>query len=110
MCSGDHSFFHCKNKCGVCHGDNHKCSCLDQPPASKKKSAKQKQSSKDDPNGKDLRKLYNNLQKEHERVSMAFQNLQEQNKQLAHDLAEREADLELANLISTKDKIKNKER
>ena len=42
----------------------------------------------------------------------AFQNLQEQNEELARDLAEREADLEeLANLVSTKDEvIKNGER
>ena len=41
-----------------------------------------------------------------------FQNLKEQNKELAWDLAEREADLEeLANLVSTKDEaIKNMER
>ena len=60
----------------------------------------------------DLRKLYNNLQKEHERVGTAFQSLQEQNEELAWDLAEREADLEeLTNLVSTKDEvIKNVER
>ena len=41
-----------------------------------------------------------------------FQNLREQNKELAWDLAEREADLEeLANLVSTKDEaIKTMER
>ena len=107
MCGGDHSIFHCENKCGLCHGDNRKCSCSEQPPASKKKkSGKQKQSSGD------LRKLYKNLQKEHERVGTAFQNLQEQNEELARDLAEREADLEvLTNLVSTKDEvIKNGER
>ena len=42
----------------------------------------------------------------------AFQNLKDQNEELARDLAEREADLqELANLVSTKDEaIKNGER
>ena len=107
VCGGDHSIFHCENKCGLCHGDSRKCSCSEQPPASKKKkSGKQKQSSGD------LRKLYKNLQKEHERVGTAFQNLQEQNEELARDLAEREADLEeLTNLVSTKDEvIKNGER
>ena len=73
-CGGDHSIFHCENRCGLCSGDNRKCSCSEQPPArKKKKSEKQKQSSGD------LRKLHKNLQKEHERVGMAFQNLQEQN-------------------------------
>ena len=41
-----------------------------------------------------------------------FQNLKDQNEELARDLAEHEADLqELANLVSTKDEvIKNAER
>ena len=81
-----------------------KCTCSAQPPAGKKKkSGNQKQSSsKEDPKGKDLRKLYSNLQKEHERVGMAFQNLQDQNEQLVQDLAERDADLEeLTNLVSS---------
>ena len=113
MCGGDHSIFHCENKCGICHGDNRKCSCSEQPPPSKKKkSGKQKKSSGDEPSVKDLRKLYHNLQKEHELVGTAFQNIQEQNEQLARDLAEREADLEeLANLVSTKDEVvRNMER
>jgi len=52
------------------------------------------------------------LQKEHERVGSAFQNLKDQNEELARDLAEREADFkELGNLVSTKDEvIKNAER
>ena len=56
--------------------------------------------------------LYDNLQKEHERVGSAFQNLKDQNEELARDLAEREADLEeLTNLVSTKDEvIKSAER
>ena len=72
------------------------------------KSGKQKQSSSDQESIEDLRKLYLNLQKEHKRV----QNLNEQNKELAWDLAEWEADLgELANPVSTKDEaIKNMER
>ncbi|XP_067047209.1 uncharacterized protein [Acropora muricata] len=112
VCGGDHSIFHCENKCGVCHGDNRKCSCSEQPPSKKKKSRKQKQSSGDQQSVADLRKLYDNLQKEHERVGSAFQNLKDQNEELARDLAEREADLEeLTNLVSTKDEvIKNAER
>ena len=52
------------------------------------------------------------MQKEHERVGSAFQNLKDQNEELARDLAEHEADLEeLTNLVSTKDEvIKNAER
>ena len=112
VCGGDHSIFHCENQCGVCHGDNRKCSCLEQPPSKKKKLGKQKQSSGDQQSVAHLRKLYDNLQKEHERIGSAFQNPKDQNEELARDLAEREADLqELANLVSTKDKvIKNGER
>ena len=66
-------------------------------------------SSGDQQNVKDLCKLYINLQKEHERVGTAFQNLKEQNDELARDLAEWQADLEeLTNLMSAKDEaIKN---
>ena len=113
VCGSDHSIFHCENKCGVCHRDNRERSCSEQPPPSKKKKAgKQKQSSDDQQSFADLRKLYHNLQKEHERVRTAFQNMKEQNEELVRDLAEREADLEeLANLASTKDEaIKNMER
>ena len=67
VCGGDHSIFHCENKCGVCHGDNRKCSCSEQPPSKKKKLRKQKQSSGDQQSVADLHKLYDNLQKEHER-------------------------------------------
>ena len=73
---------------------------------------KQKLSSTGDQQSvKDLRKLYVNLHKEHEGVRTVFQNLKEQNEELARDLAEQEADLEeLTNLVSTKDKaIKNME-
>ena len=110
---GDHSIFHCKSKCGVCHRDNCECSRSEQPPPSKKKkSGKQKQSSADQQSFNDLHKLYLNLQKKHERGGRAFQNPKEQNEELAWDLAEREADLEeLANLVNTTDKaIKNMER
>ena len=106
VCGGDQSIFHCENKCGVCHGDNRKCSCSEQPPSKKKKSGKQKQSSGDQQSVADLCKLYDNLQKEHERVGSAFQNLKDQNEELAMDLAEREADLEdLANLVNKKDEV-----
>ena len=112
VCGGDRSIFHGKNKCGVCHGDNRECSCSEQPPPNdKKKMGKQKLSSGDQQHVKDLCKLYVNLQKEHDRVGTAFQNLKEQNEELARDLAEWEADLEeLTNLVSTKDEaIKNME-
>ena len=35
VCGGDHSIFHCENKCGVCHGDNRQCSCPEWPPQKK---------------------------------------------------------------------------
>ena len=112
VCGGDHSIFYCESKCGICHGDNRKCSCSEQPPSKKKKSRKQKQSSGDQQSVADLRKLYDNLQKEHEPVRFAFQNLKDQNEELVRDLVESEADLEeLTNLVSTKDEvIKNAER
>ena len=78
----------------------------------KKKAGKQKQSSGDQQSFADFRKLYHNLQKEHERVGTALQNLKEQNEELAQDFAEQKADLEeLANLVRTKDEaIKNIDR
>ena len=36
VCSGDHSIFHCDNKCGICHRDNRECSSSEQPPRHKK--------------------------------------------------------------------------
>ena len=80
--------------------------------AKKKKARKQKQSSGDQQSFADLRRLYHNFQKEHERVATAFQNLKVQNEELAQDLAEQAADMEeLANLVTTKDEvIKNMER
>ena len=113
VCGCNCSIFHCENKCGICHGDNRECSFSEQPaPNKKKKTQRQKLSSGDQQSVKDLCKLYMNLQKEHKRVRMVFQNLKEQNKELAWDLAEREADLEeLTNLVSTKEEaIKNMER
>ena len=78
----------------------------------KKRSRESRNSPGDQQSVADLHKLYDNLQKEHEQVGSAFQNLKDQNEELARDLAEREADLqELANLVSTKDEvIKNGER
>ena len=37
VCGGNHSIFHCKNKCGICHSDNRECSFSEQPPPSEKK-------------------------------------------------------------------------
>ena len=73
---------------------------------------KQKQSFGDQESFAYLRKVYQNLQKEHKRVGTVFQNLKVKNEELARDLAERDADMEeLANFVSTKDKIiKNMER
>ena len=60
---GDRSIFHCENKCGVCHGDNRKCSCSEQPPSKKKKSRKQKQSSGDQQSVASLQKSMTNNKK-----------------------------------------------
>lgn len=60
-----------------------------------------KQSSGEEPSQSDLR--YKNLQKEHERVELLFQNNQEQ---LTHELEEKEKDAEeLADLARTKCKV-----
>ena len=92
VCRGDHSIFHCENKCGICHGNNHKCSCSEQPRSKKKKSGEQNQSSGDQQSVADLRKLYDNLQKEHERVGSTSQTLKDKrNEELARNLAEPEA-------------------
>ena len=45
----------------------------------------------------DLKKLYNRLVKEHERVGLAFRNQQKQNKELAAEPKEKTKDLEEAN-------------
>ena len=66
VCGGDHSIFHCENKCDVCHGDNPQCSSTNQPQNKRKKTAKQqKQSSQSDDAAlsyNDLRELYENLE------------------------------------------------
>ena len=40
VCGGDHSIFHCENRCGVCHGDSRQCSCNERPPQKRKKTSK----------------------------------------------------------------------
>ena len=112
VCGGDYSIFHCKNKCSVCHGDNRKCSYSEQPP-SKKKEVEKAETVLWWPT-KHYRSLQAVLQLA-ERAwagQSAFQNLKDQNEELAKHLAESEADFEeLANLVSTKDEvIKNVER
>lgn len=113
VCGGDHSIFHCENKCGVCHGDNRQCSCSDQPRQKKRKAKQQKQSSANDsPTYNELCKLYENMMKEYERVAHAFQNQKTQNVELVEELVEKEKDVEeLADLVQTKcEVIKNMER
>ena len=116
MCGCDHSIFHCENKCGVCHGDNRQCSRSDQPQNKRKKTAKQQKQSALSADAalsyNDLRNLYENLLKEHERVGQAFQTQQNQNEDLAQELAEKEKDVEeLADLVPVKcEVIKNMER
>ena len=71
----------------------------------KKQSSSQpsKQSSAESSSYKELRKLYDNLQKEHERVGTAFQNQQKQQEELEKELDEATKDAEeLANLVRTK--------
>ena len=115
VCGGDHSIFHCEHKCSVCHGDNRQCSCTDQPQNKRKKTAKQQKQSSQSGGAlsyNDLRKLYENLQKEHERVGQAFQTQQHQNADLTQELAKKEKDAEeLADLVRDKcEVIKNMER
>ena len=111
ICGGPHSIFHCNNKCGVCHGDNRDCSCAERPPPQKKKkvaqptsqSSSQSTSQSSPTSYKELRKLYNNLLKEHERVGVAFKNQQKQQEDLKKELDESTRDAEeLANLVLTK--------
>lgn len=100
ICGSDHSIFHCENKCGVCHGDKRQCSCSERPPQKKKKKTSAQassSSSSDAPSYKELQKLYDNLLKEHTRVGQAFQNQQDQQKELATELEDREKDCEAAN-------------
>ena len=114
VCGGDHSIFHCENRCGVCHGDRTQCSCNERPPQKRKKTSKSTASSQQ-PAGTsldDLKKKYESLQKDYKRVGEAFQNQQEQNRELTALLEEREKEAEeLANLVRNKDEVvKNLER
>lgn len=111
VCGGDHSIFHCENKCGVCHGDNRQCSCSERPQPKKKKTAKSSSSTADNSHN-ELRKMYEALLKDHERVGQAFKNQQAQNQELAQELDEKEKEAEeLANLVQTKcEVVKNLER
>ena len=40
MCGGDHSIFHCENRCGVCHGDSRQSLCNECPPQKRKETPK----------------------------------------------------------------------
>ena len=105
ICGGPHSIFHCVNKCVVCNGDKRECSCPERPPPQKTQSSSQpsKQSSAESSSYKELRKLYDNLQKDHECVGTAFQNQQKQQEELGKELDEATKDAEeLANLVRTK--------
>ena len=114
VCGGDHSIFHCENRCGVCHGDSRQCSCNERPPQKRKKISKSTASSQQpaDTSHDDLKKKYESLQKDYKRVGQAFQNQQEQNQELTTLLEEREKEAEeLANLVRNKDEVvKNLER
>ena len=69
------------------------------------------QKSDSGPSYSELKKLYKNLQKEHERVGLAFQNQQDQVEELAEEPEQRKKDAEeanndlqeLADLVQTKD-------
>ena len=114
VCGGDHSIFHCENRCGVCHGDSRQCSCNERPPQKRKKTSKSTASSQQpaDTSHDDLKKKYESLQKDYKRVGQAFQNQQEQKQELTALLEECEKEAEeLANLVWNKDEvIKNLER
>ena len=103
FCGSPHLIFYCNNKCGVCHGDNHEYSCSERPPQKKEKKTAQSTPQSSSQSYKELRKLYDNLLKEHERVGVAFQNQQKQEEDLKKELDEstRGAE-ELVNLIRTK--------
>ena len=112
MCGGDHSIFHCENRCG--HGDSRQCLCNERPPQKRKKTSKSTASSQQpaDTSHDDLKKKYESLQKDYKRVGQAFQNQQEQKQELTALLAECEKEAEeLANLVQNKDEVvKNLER
>ena len=87
ICGSDHSIFHCINKCGVCSGDNWQCSCPAQPPQKKKRKALwSNQQPEDKPSYQELKKKYDALVKDHERVGQSFQNQWRQNQELAAKL------------------------
>ena len=116
VCGGDHSIFHCENRCGICHGDSRQCSCNERPPQKRKKTSNSKSTASSqqpaDTSHDNLKKKYESLQNDYKRVGQAFQNQQEQNEELTALLEEREKEAEeLANLVRTKDEVvKNLER
>ena len=114
MCGGDHSIFHCVNRCGVCHGDSRQCSCNERPPQKRIKISKSTASSQQpaDTLHDDLKKKYESPQKDYKRVGQAFQNQQEHNQELTALLEEREKEAEeLNNFVPNKDEVvKNLER
>ena len=92
ICGANNFIFQCPNRCASCHGDHRQCGCLAKQPAKKmKKQPEQTSSQKSDsgPSYSELKKLYKNLQKEHERVGLVFQNQQDQVEELAEELEQR---------------------
>ena len=71
--------------------------------ATSKKEEEGPQQPEDKPSYQELKKKYDTLVKDHERVGQSFQNQQPQNQELAAKLEEQEKDAEeLANLVQTK--------
>ena len=69
----------------------------------KRKAPQSNQQPEDKPSYQELKKKYDTLVKDHERVGQSFQNQQPQNQELAAELEEQEKDAEeLANLVQTK--------
>ena len=74
VCSGDHSIFHCENRCGVYHSNSRQYSCNERLPQKRKKTSKST-ASRQQPTGTshdDLKKKYESLQKDYKRVGQAF--------------------------------------
>ena len=122
ICGGGHSIFHCNHKCGVCNGNVRQCLCTAEAPQKRKRngqtkckepepSTSQSSQSSHSTSYKELQRLYEKLQKKHEKEGESLRNLKQQTQELAGDLADKERELEeagadaeeLANLVRTRD-------
>ena len=113
VCSGSHSRLHCTFICKSCGGDYRQCECetvnCQSRPNKRQRNAEARETDSER-NNKELRKRYDSLLKDHERLGQAFRNQEKETQLLGQQLEEKEKEYEevandaeeLANLVRTK--------